>query len=121
MSDDVGVIPEFFFTNGKEPLLTKEFFSNVPDNSRIVIYKGRLRNECYIVVEDGNTRRQRAFSKQHTFNECIEELEIADMSLSVVKRVERVETLKTEKNKISDKQVNDIIRKLWAQMEKDKK
>ncbi len=117
MPNNVGVIPEFFYFNGNSPILTKEFLSNVPDNSRIVIYKGKLRNECYIIVEDGNTRRQRAFSKQNTFNECIKELEIADMSLLVVKRVE---TLKIEKNKISDKKVNAMIRKLWAQMKKDK-
>ncbi len=117
MSNSVGVIPEFFYPNGKEPLLTKEFLQNVPGNSRIIIYKGVLRNECYIVIEDGNTRRQRAFSKQHTFNECIKELEIENMSLSVAKRVE---AFKTEKNKASDKKVNDMIRKLWAQMEKDK-
>lgn len=117
MAENIGVIPEFFYPNGEEPLLTKEFLQNVPDHSRIVIYKGKLRNECYIVVEDGNTRRQRAFSKQHTFNECIKELETTDMSLSVVKRVK---TLMTERNKISNSEVNNMIRKLWKQMEKEK-
>ena len=120
MSKDVGVIPEFFYNDGNTPILTKEFLDNIPDNSRIIIYKGALRKDCYIVIEDGNTKRKRAFSKQHTFNECIRELEASDMSLpqSLVP-----ETFKIEKSKrtpdIADKQVNDMIRKLWSQMEKE--
>ena len=120
MPKDVGVIPEFFYPDGIPPILTKEFLANIPDNSRIIIYKGALRRECYIIIEDGATHRKRAFSKQHTFNECIKELETSDMSLpqSLVP-----ETFKIEKSKrtpdISDKQVNDMIRKLWSQMEKE--
>ena len=115
MPKDVGVIPEFFYPDDNPPLLTKEFLTNVPDNSRIIIFKGTLRNECYIVIEDGNTKRKRSFSKQHTFNECIKELEVSDMSLP---QLPIAETFKIEKSKrttdISDKQVNDMIRKLWS-------
>ena len=111
----VGVIPEFFYPDGIPPILTKEFLANIPDNSRIIIYKGALRRECYIIIEDGATHRKRAFSKQHTFNECIKELETSDMSLSAVPTSE---TFKIEKDKktsdISDKRINAIIRKLWS-------
>ena len=120
MPKDVGVIPEFFYPDGNTPILTKEFLDNIPDNSRIIIYKGALRNECYIVIEDGNTKRKRSFSKQHTFNECIKELETSDMCLP---QSSVPETFKIEKSKmtsdIADKQVNDMIRKLWSQMEKE--
>ena len=46
MINKVGVIPEFFYPNGIPPILTKEFLDNVPDNSRIIIYKGALRKAC---------------------------------------------------------------------------
>lgn len=120
MSNNVGVIPEFFYPDNSVPILTKEFLDNIPDNSRIIIYKGALRKDCYIVIEGGATHRCRAFSKQHTFKECIEELEVSDMSLP---QAPVPETFKIEKSKkipdISDKQINYMIRKLWKQVEKE--
>ena len=120
MINKVGVIPEFFYPNGIPPILTKEFLDNVPDNSRIIIYKGLLRKDCYIVIEDGNTKSKRSFSKQHTFNECIKELESSDMSLSAA---QTPNTFKIERSKssseISDKQIDAIICKLWSQMKKE--
>ena len=115
MPNNVGVIPEFFYPDDNTPILTKEFLANVPDNSRIIIYKGTLRKDCYIAIEDGVIHRCRSFSKQHTFNECIKELETSDMKLS---QSPIPETFKIEKS-IVDKQVNDMIRKLWSQMEKN--
>ena len=105
MPNNVGVIPEFFFPDNSIPTLTKEFLENVPQNSRIIIYKGQLRKDCYVVVEDCNTRRTRAFSDEHTFNECIAELESVDMTL--------------EEPIVSSKKVNDALRKLWNKVKED--
>lgn len=120
MPNNVGVIPEFFFPDNSQPLLTKEFLENVPPNSRIVIYKGQLRKDCYIVIEDGNTRRLRAFADKYTFNECIAELETTDMTLSVIKPVPIIqERAETSVPKITKKEVNDVLRKLWAKVKED--
>jgi len=122
MPNNIGVIPEFFYPDGIQPILTKEFLENVPDNSCIIIYKGLLRKDCYIVVRDGNSTRIRAMSKQYTFNECISELATADMALAPIKRVASFAPIKRKikvNPKVSNKEVDDMLRRMWSKT-KDK-
>ncbi len=91
--------------------LTQKFLVNIPKDAHIVITK--YKDRWFVTIRNDTMKRVHAVSNNYILQECITELETADMELK------QIVLVKDSTNVISNSDFKKVMKKLWDEVVKD--